>query len=140
MKYVEIIIKGLHCDGTDTADMCICAKGTHYHKNDKHYICYDETDMETGETSGSILKIGENYVELMKRGAGATHLLFENGKRNNTYLQTVMGRIFIGVDTKCIHIIEETDRILATIEYALLVEEEKVSDCTVEILIQSIQE
>jgi uncharacterized beta-barrel protein YwiB (DUF1934 family) len=134
---VEVFIKGIHSDENDLADMRINANGVYYYKNNKHYICYDDYDKESGETSKSVIKIWNNNVELIKRGAGATHLYFEKGKLKNTYLQTVMGKLFISVDTKNIEIIEydEDDGIQVKIEYTLFVEKEMVSDCVVEIII-----
>lgn len=139
MEKVNIIIKGLHSDGTDNANMSINAEGNYYYKNDKHYICYEETDKESGETTNSVMKIWDNHVELVKRGIGGMHLHFEDGKLNRTYLQTIMGKMLIGVDTRYINVIEEDDRIQANIEYGLIVEDEKVSDCSIEILIQDIK-
>ena len=137
VKNVNVIINSIHNSEHSEDIMQVNAEGTYYNKNGKHYICYEETDNESGEVSNNLLKIWENNVEMIKRGAGATRLHFEAGKLNNAYFQTIMGKLFVGVDTKHIKIIEENDRLQVTIEYSLIIEEEKASDCIVDILIKS---
>ncbi len=134
-KDVRIIIKGLHDAGYDKSDVVLDVIGTYYNKNGKHYICYKETDEHSGESYNSIIKMQPDNIELIKRGSGAAHLYFEKGKLNNSHYKTVMGSLFIGIDTKYIDFNESTDEINARIEYTLVVEEEKAADCIVEIKI-----
>lgn len=139
MKNVSIIINSMHNGESGEDSIQVNTEGTYYYKNGKHYICYKETDKESGEVSNSLLKVWANNVEMVKRGTGATHLYFETGKLNNTYLHTVMGNIFVSIDTGYVEITEETDKLKVNIEYSLIMEGEKMSDCRVEMLVDGIK-
>lgn len=65
------------------------------------------------------------------------HLIFSEGKINNTYLSTIAGKIFVGVNTERLVVKEESDKINIDIEYSLMMNEEKVSDCKVKIIVMS---
>ena len=132
-KNVRVIIRGLHNTDSDESDMVIDVKGTYYNKNGKHYICYEEKDENYNQANTNMLKMRDDNIELIKRGNNATHLNFEKGKINTTYYKTFAGNLYIGVDTKYMHVIEGDGRIEARIEYALVMDEQKVSDCVVEI-------
>lgn len=134
---VNVIINSIHSSEYGKDTMQVNAEGTYYSKNGKHYICYKETDEESGEISNSLLKVWENSAEMIKRSSGGTtRLHFEAGKLNNTYLQTVMGKLFVGVDTKHIEAAKENDMFKIIIEYSLIIEGEKASDCKVEVLVK----
>ncbi len=135
-KEVNICIKGIHTGDGETSDVGIRAEGTHYYRNGKHYFVYDEVH-ESGEKSNSILKINSDEVELIKKGYGAVHLYFARGKTHTTFYHTVMGRILIKVDVEDIIVEENEDNIYVRIQYTLMMEEDKVADCTVQIDINS---
>ncbi|MBQ3583881.1 MAG: DUF1934 domain-containing protein [Lachnospiraceae bacterium] len=137
-KEVSVCIKGLHSNSDDAADMGIQVNGTYHLKDGKHYIRYAENAADEAEQSSSILKIMSNEVELIKKGYGATHLHFEPGKLNHTYYKTIMGNLFIGVDTSFLTVQESEDKISVRIEYALVMDGMKASDCVVEIEIASL--
>ena len=65
------------------------------------------------------------------------HLVFSEGKINNTYLSTIAGKIFVGINTEKLIVKEENQRINIVVEYSLMMNEEKVSDCKVQIIVTS---
>lgn len=132
-KNVKIFIKGMHAGEDTNSDVGSMMEGTYYYKEDKHYIFYEEKSSDGAEQSNNILKIKKNEVELIRKGYSATHLYFEEGKLNNTYYDTIIGKLFVGVDTKSVHIEETDSSIRVKIEYSLLMDDEKVSDCVVDI-------
>lgn len=132
-KNVRVRIKGLHSNADESSDIGIDVKGTYYYKDGRHYVCFDEVSQDGRDKSKSILKMKPDMIELIKRGQGATHLYFETGKLNNTYYNTFMGNIFIGVDTRYMELNVTEQSIMARIEYELVMNEIKTADCTVEI-------
>lgn len=136
-KDVRVCIKGLHSNGDEPSDVGIDVNGTYYYKDGRHYVCFEENFQNGSENSHSILKMRPDMIELIRRGHGATHLYFETGKLNHTYYSTIMGKLFIGVDTSCIDL-QVTDKVIkARIEYELIMDEIKALDCIVEIEITS---
>lgn len=136
-KDVKVCIKGLHENESESSDVGIEVAGQYYLKGNKHYICYEEISEEVEEITRSIIKISKDKVEVIKKGAGATHMEFIKDCKNSTYLSTIVGKILVGIDTKSLEIVEKEDEINVKIEYGLLMDNEKVSDCNVEIRIWS---
>lgn len=136
---VNIILKGLHTSVDENEDNIeLIIPGMYYFRNGKHFVCYEETDEETGNVTKSVLKFTENYVDLIRRGANSSHLTFEKGKTHHSYYNTPMGDLFIGVCTNDI-IFNSSDEASFNIEifYSLEMNNQKVSDCNVQILIYS---
>ncbi|MDE7432146.1 MAG: DUF1934 domain-containing protein [Lachnospiraceae bacterium] len=136
-KDVRIKINGLHFGDGESSDVGIDKIGTCYYKDGKYYVCFEEISPDDLTSSKSILKLNPHMIEFIRRGAGKTHFYFEQGKLNHTYYNTVAGNIFISVDTKYLDLKVSDDVIRAKIEYELLMNEVKVSDCVLEIEILS---
>lgn len=134
-KNVRVIIKGLHNMVDEESDVTVETEGTYYNKNGMYYICYEEKDEYSDEMHTNVLKIKKEYIELIKRGKSPTRLKFETGKLNNTYYNTAVGSLYVGTDTKSIYVSEDDKSINVKIEYELVIDEEKVADCVVEIQI-----
>ena len=67
-KDVLVSVKGtrLMGDGDDTVE--VITAGTYYEKNSRHYILYDEAVECLEDVTHNIVKIGEDKVEVIKRG------------------------------------------------------------------------
>ena len=138
-KDVFVTIKGIHTTNNDSDDTEILIPGEYYFRNNKHFICYEEVSESNGEKSKSVMKISNNMVELIKRGSGSSHLIFEKDKKNHSLYNTGMGNLYLGVDTSDIQMITSEDerRIDVKINYSLEINQQKVSDCEVSIVVSS---
>ncbi len=138
-KDVFVTIKGIHTTNNDSDDTEILIPGEYYFRNNKHFICYEEVSESNGEKSKSVMKISNNMVELIKRGSGSSHLIFEKDKKNYSLYNTGMGNLYLGVDTSDIQMITSEDerRIDVKINYSLEINQQKVSDCEVSIVVSS---
>lgn len=134
---VKVLIKGLHKSEDDSADLGTESIGKYYLKNEKHYILYEEKIPETEVAIKNTIKVSKDTVEVIKKGYNDMHLIFSEGETNHTYLATIAGKIFVGVNTEKLIIKEENDSLDVDIEYSLIMNEEKVSDCKVQIKISS---
>lgn len=135
-RNVLVTINGLHDSGDDTAGVATVSYGKFFEKGNKYYISYEEIDDESGMKSNNLIKIFGDNVELIRRGGSSTRLYFQKGKLVNTYFDTVMGRLFMGVDTQSVDVTVNEKGIYVLIEYFLIMEEEKVADSRVEIAIE----
>ncbi len=147
-KDVRLLIKGTHISFNNVEndneqfenidEIFTETTGIYNVKDGKHYIRYEEKSEDGMQTSRNLLKIDGENVELIKKGYGATHLYFTEGETNYTYYQTVMGKLFVGVNSKKIVIEESEEKIAVRIEYELIMNEEKVSDSIIEVKIRTL--
>ena len=70
---VILTVRGHQTDLGEDATTELIAGAAYYYRNGKHYILYDEIDPESGEQSGNTIKIGEDRVDVIRRGAGKVH-------------------------------------------------------------------
>ncbi len=138
-KDVFVTIKGIHTANNESDDTEILIPGEYYYRNNKHFICYEEVSESNGERSRSVMKISDNMVELIKRGSGSSHLIFEKDKKNYSLYNTGVGSLYLGVDTSDIQMVTSEDqrRIDVKINYSLEINQQKVSECEVSIVVSS---
>ncbi len=138
-KDVFVTIKGMHTTNEEADDTEILIPGEYYFRNDKHFICYEEVSEPTGEKSKSVMKLGGDVVELTKRCTNAARLIFEKDKKNYSLYGTGVGDLYLGVETKDIQMVmsEDNRRIDVKISYSLEINEQKISDCEVNIVVSS---
>ncbi len=104
---------------------------------DKEYVRYDELVEGENEKCSNLIKIAGNSVEITKRGAITAHLSFVEGEKTMTCYDTPFGNIYLGIFTRELDILRSEGRINITIDYALELNYEHVSDCKVEMEITS---
>ena len=138
-KDVFVTIKGIHTANNESDDTEILIPGEYYYRNNKHFICYEEVSESNGERSRSVMKISDNMVELIKRGSGSSHLIFEKDKKNYSLYNTGVGSLYLGVDTSDIQMVTSEDqrRIDVKLNYSLEINQQKVSECEVSIVVSS---
>ena len=138
---VILSIKGVqHEFGEDGATEVIVT-GSYFLKGGKHYLIYDELIPETGEQIRNTVKISGKQVDVIKHGRSHdVHMVFEPGVKNLAYYHTPYGVLEISINAVSIDLEEEENHISAKIEYALEINDGFVSDCTIEIGVQAINE
>lgn len=104
---------------------------------DKEYVMYEEVIEGESRKCSNLIKISGNAVEITKRGAVTAHLSFVAGEKTMTYYDTPFGNIYLGIFTRELDILRSEGRINITIDYALELNYEHVSDCKVEMEITS---
>lgn len=138
-KDVLISLRGLQFDQNDLEGDKIetIVGGSYYQKNGKHYILYDEVTEGFSELTKNRIKFGEHSLELTRSGLVNVHMIFEENRKNMTSYYTPYGNILIGIDTKKIHITQESDRIAVNVDYALDVNYEYLADCKITMDVRS---
>lgn len=138
-KDVLISLRGLQFDQSDSDIEKIetIMPGNYYEKNGSHYVLYDEIMEGFSEPVRNRIKFGEHALELTRSGAVNVHMIFEENRKNMTSYNTPYGNILIGIDTRKIHITQESDRIVVDVDYALDVNYEYLADCQIVLDIKS---
>lgn len=112
----------------------IISAGERYETNGKTFVRYEEVvndGMDMAEVTKNIIKLGDNHVELIKKGANSTHMVFEKGKNHMASYSTPLGNLMIGIYTKEIKTHKEEDWLRIQIEYSLDINYSHVSDCKI---------
>ena len=104
-KDVLIKITGLHFEegnreSVDNEEIQVLTKGEYYHRNGKNYLVYDEMLEGFDEVNHCRVKYSDDSFELLKKGSSNVHMVFQKGKKNQTYYQTPYGTMVIGLDTR----------------------------------------
>ena len=138
-KEVIINISGLQLDAGTEEPIELMTTGDYYLKNGKHYVIYDELT-DDSQVVKNRLKISPKVVEVTKKGASSSHMVFERGKENLTYYDTPFGSLLLGINTSKIDLEEKEDSMALHIVYGLSINSDHVSDCSIDVSIASKQQ
>ena len=136
-KDVLVSINGTQVLDGDEDLVEVITHGKYYFENEKHYITYEEVFEEYSEPIKNIIKISGDTVEVTKKGAMSTKMIFEKNKKNISYYETEVGSLMLSFNAKNIHINSKEDKIYVKIEYALEMNNEHISDCVLTMNIES---
>ncbi len=137
-KQVLLTIAGLQYMGEEMNDPVeIVTAGDYYNRNGKHYVLYDEVvEGCTGHIQNTI-KIGEESLEVMKKGLSNVHMIFEKNKKNMSCYSTPFGNMTIGILANDIDVKESEKNIDIEVKYSLEVNYEHYADCSIQMNIKS---
>ena len=138
-KEVIINISGLQLDAGTEEPIELMTTGDYYLKNGKHYVIYDELT-DDSQVVKNRLKISPKVVEVTKKGASSSHMVFERGKETLTYYDTPFGSLLLGINTSKIDLEEKEDSMALHIDYGLSINSDHVSDCSIDVSIASKQQ
>ena len=137
-KDVLISISGLQFAGGENSEPVeVITSGSYYKKNGRHYILYDEVAEDTAGTTKNIIKLGDEVLDITKRGETNVHMMFEKNRKNVTYYYTPYGSLLIGIDAKSVDVQETENDIDVKVNYELEVNYEHMADCTLNMSIKS---
>lgn len=138
-KEVLISISGIQMavndmENKDDEPIETLSAGNYYVKDGTHYIFFEEVvEGVPGVTKTQIRLHGKESLEVIKRGISGVHMIFEKNKHNRCYYETPFGQLNLGIFTTDIFVEESEENINIRAEYALDVNHDPVSDCTIRI-------
>lgn len=115
----------------------VISPGEYYQRNGRHYVMFEEVVEEFSEPVRNLLKITPEQVSLRKRGLINTEMTFEKGGSTVSHYSTPFGALVLGIRSKDLQVQEEEDLIQVKVEYELEVNYEHMSDCCIQIKVQS---
>ncbi len=68
----------------------IVVPGQYYFRNGSHYLRYEELLDETAEPTINYIKVSGKGLEVSKKGLVNVHMVFEQGKKNMTFILHLM--------------------------------------------------
>ncbi len=136
-KDVLITVSGVQQDANGAGDPIeLMVPGTYHFRNNKHYLLYDEYD-EDGEVTKNTVKISGDQVDVIRKGPGSSHMVFEKNKENLTFYNTPFGTMLMGITTTKIDFVETKTKMELGVDYSLAVDGRFVSDCNISITVQA---
>lgn len=134
-KDVKVSISGTRVSPIEenSEALSTVTSGTYYKKSEKHYVIYDE--VADGLITHNTLKLSEDRVELIKKGATISKLEFKKGEQTLSSYNLPFGSLMLGVCTNEMSIDIQEYSITARLEYELEINEEHTADCVIDICI-----
>lgn len=137
-KEVLVKIKELQFAGEEDSDAVeIITAGNYYKKNGKHYILYDEVTEGSTDITKNVIKIRDDFMEVIRKGPASVHMVFEKNRKNVSYYDTPFGSLLVGIDAKNISVQETGQEINVQVQYGLEMNYEHVADCSITVNIKS---
>lgn len=134
---VILTVSGTQMDlGEDASTELIIAAG-YYYRNGKHFAVYDEPDPENGGQISNVIKIADHRVDVIRRGAGNVHMVFEKERQTMNCYRTPVGDMMMDIYTNDICTAESPECIETNIDYTLQMNDVFISKCHVQIRIMS---
>lgn len=133
-KDILLSITGLQFTAQDEGDaqaVEVITPGDYYKKNDKHYVIYDEVIEGYEGTTRNLIKVGQDCLDITKKGVTNVHMIFEKNKKNVTYYYTPFGSILIGIDAKQVEVEETEENIDVKVNYDLEINYEFLANCNI---------
>lgn len=106
----------------------VIVPGRYYEKNGGHFLLFEEIAEDGGKTATSV-KIRDKSLEMTRRGAVSTHMVFERGGQSLSYYQTGFGTIRLGIQTSHFDLKETEERIDVSLRYDMEVNYEHYAEC-----------
>ena len=136
-KDVLVSISGLQMavndvESNDDEPIEILIAGTYFFKNGTHYLFFEEmAEGISGVTKTQIRLKGAETLEVIKKGASNTHMIFEKNQNHRCYYKTLYGQLNLGIYTSKIMVDETEEDIDVKAEYVLDVNYEPLADCSI---------
>ncbi len=138
-KDIWLTISGIQMAEGQKETVETVSKGSYFKKNEKHYILYEEEIEDSKGISRNTIKITSTSMEMIRKGAARTHMIFEPGKEIITGYQTSIGELLLGISTDKLEVIEKEERIEANVRYSLSINHEYISDCCIKVIVSSVK-
>lgn len=135
-KNVLVKVKGTQFQ-EDTSEVTeLITTGSCYEKNGKTYILYEEVSDESMKTTKNTIKLYDNKAELIRRGESSVNIIFENGRKWDSYYVTPVGSLKMTFHTKSISIeMDAEGSISVIIKYEILADYSTIADYLMEITV-----
>lgn len=109
-------------------------EGEYFEKAGCRYLLYQENAPESGYILHNRIKLKDSVLELTKKGAVNTRMVFEPGKEYLTDYVTPYGCLKMGISTHSLEISPEEEKLKIRITYSLTSQGALLSRCILTIL------
>jgi len=104
------------------------AAGKHYYRNGQNYVLYEDHELSGATETSTLLKIAEDSLTLLRRGAVTQEQYFAKGKESRSAYSTPYGELELSIRTQDIDIVYGSISGNIDIVYALSINGQWQSD------------
>lgn len=115
--------------------MTTTAEASYHYRDQKHYVMYDEVIDGDRAIVNNTVKITDDRIEIIKKGAVNVRLGFKEGQKTLSTYILPFGSLMLGIFTKELKLDVSDNLIRCKIDYELEVSEEHISDCVIDMTI-----
>lgn len=108
----------------------------YYEKDGSSYILYEETQEDSGDIVRSIIKYNGSTLEMTRRGAVRSRMIFQAGQAHRTDYVTPYGTLPLEVATREASFSRNEDGTVIRLEYTLSSGGQFLSHCTMDIVLR----
>ena len=135
-KNVKVSISGIqNHDNEETVE--VVSVGEMMQRDDHICVFYEEAaDNAAGvdcQLVKSMLKVKPDQIEIIKKGAAQTHMVFVEDRDTISYYSTPFGELEVAIHTDRLERKERDDGFQILLEYALEINASHMSNCNVDI-------
>lgn len=97
-EQIQITVKGIRYGDGEKETMELTAAGEYLEKDGTRYIRYDEAGEGT-DVIRNMIKLRPDCMEMVKKGAVSTRMVFRQGKKTCASYMTPAGQLFMEIQT-----------------------------------------
>lgn len=113
-----------------------CHTAEYYERNGSIYILYEEIPEDMDTAIQNCIKLKGSVLEITKKGAVNTRMVFEEGREYLTDYKTPYGGLKIGVCTENLKCLYPKDGLTIQVRYTLTSQGEPFSFCSITIAVR----
>lgn len=135
---VAITVRGVAQDA-DEQTIEQSYQGYYAFRNNTHFISYEEFSPQEGDSaprSSTLLKIKGNAIELVKKGALTTRMVFDTQNHHDAAYQTPYGTFQLRIVTERLSVRRDGQDFHIQLQYSLHLDDKPLSQNNTEISIQ----
>ncbi len=107
----------------------------YYERNGSLYLLYQESLEGTEDVTRNCIKLKGGLLEITRKGAVSTRMVFEEGREHLTDYMTPYGCLKIGVRTEALECLRQDEKLELHARYCLTSQGEPFTHCTMSILL-----
>jgi len=134
-KEVMVTLSGLQLAEGEQDTIELVHVGEYYEKNGTRYVFFEELLEGISQPVKNTIKIRDHYLEVQKRGAVTTNLIFEEGKTQSSTYHIPFGSFLITTNTTGVQVREEDELLEVTATYELHFNGQHCADCDIQVKI-----
>ena len=105
MYKVKVVTSGFQKDLKGKKEkVAHLAEGQYYFRNNKHYVKYDDSDLDNENVIATTIKTDGGKLTIFRRGAVDTEMIFLHGEMTRTSYHTPYGPMELEINTRQLEI------------------------------------
>lgn len=133
---VIVTVQGKQIGLEAEEDIEVISPGKFYERNNKLFIRYEEQQEDMSGTVINTIKIGQEGVEIIKKGMVGAQMIFRENEKVNTCYETPYGMMMVAIYTEHVQYNISEELIEVNLTYKIDMDGEILTDASVYIKVE----